>query len=58
MAVAVPVCMATITHPRLIRVEQLEARDAQSGWVRSDTWFVMLMLAAVVFCALVPFVFV
>jgi len=53
--------MATITgsnarqsHPRLIPVEQLRRRVQPRGWSESDTLFVLLLLAAVAVCALVP----
>ena len=42
------------THPRLIPVEQLRRRIQPEGWSQSDTLFVLLLLAAVAVCALVP----
>lgn len=43
--------MAVTTHPRLV------SRTPQpAGWVKQDSLFVVLMLAAIFVCALVPLV--
>ena len=40
-----------MTHPRLISADRITPHD----YGRSDTLFVLLLLAAVVICALIPF---
>jgi len=43
------------SHPRLIPVERLRERVQPVGWTRTDTLFVLMLLAAVAVCAFVPF---
>lgn len=40
-----------MTHPRLISAERITA----TGYARSDTLFVLLLLTAVMICTIVPF---
>jgi hypothetical protein len=41
--------MATATHPNLVQRDRLKPKQPE-GWTRTDTTFVLMLLAALMFC--------